>query len=180
MLFTHFGISGPIVLEASCHLPDPPGGAALAIDLKPGLTAEQLDARILRDFSAAGKKLLRNELVSLLPTRLAELFPQLCGIPASLPCSQVTAAQRQRLVEVLKALPLTVRAPRPVEEAIVTRGGVSVRELEPGTMRSRLVPNLYFAGEVIDVDAHTGGYNLQIAWSTGALAGAGAAEQVLS
>ena len=180
MLFTHFGISGPIVLEASCHLPDPPEGAALAIDLKPGLTAEQLDARILRDFSAAGKKLLRNELVSLLPTRLAELFPQLCGIPASLPCSQVTAAQRQRLVEVLKALPLTARAPRPVEEAIVTRGGVSVRELEPGTMRSRLVPNLYFAGEVIDVDAHTGGYNLQIAWSTGALAGAGAAEQVLS
>ena len=180
MLFTHFGISGPIVLEASCHLPDPPEGAALEIDLKPGLTAEQLDARILRDFSAAGKKLLRNELVSLLPSRLAELFPQLCGIPASMPCSQVTAAQRQRLVEVLKALPLTVRAPRPVEEAIVTRGGVSVRELEPGTMRSKIVPNLYFAGEVIDVDAHTGGYNLQIAWSTGALAGAGAAEQVLS
>ena len=180
MLFTHFGISGPIVLEASCHLPEPAEGASLEIDLKPGLTAEQLDARILRDFSAAGKKLLRNELTSLLPSRLADLFPQLCGIPASLPCSQVTAVQRQRLVSVLKALPLTVRAPRPVEEAIVTRGGVSVRELEPGTMRSKLVPNLFFAGEVIDVDAHTGGYNLQIAWSTGALAGAGAAEQVLS
>ena len=180
MLFTHFGISGPIVLEASCHLPEPPAGASLEIDLKPGLTAEQLDARILRDFSAAGKKLLRNELTSLLPSRLADLFPQLCGIPAALPCSQVTVVQRQRLVSVLKALPLTVRAPRPVEEAIVTRGGVSVRELEPGTMRSKLVPNLFFAGEVIDVDAHTGGYNLQIAWSTGALAGAGAAEQVLS
>ena len=180
MLFTHFGISGPIVLEASCHLPEPAEGASLEIDLKPGLTAEQLDARILRDFSAAGKKLLRNELTSLLPSRLADLFPQLCGIPASLPCSQVTAVQRQRLVSVLKSLPLTVRAPRPVEEAIVTRGGVSVRELEPGTMRSKLVPNLFFAGEVIDVDAHTGGYNLQIAWSTGALAGAGAAEQVLS
>ena len=180
MLFTHFGISGPIVLEASCHLPEPPAGASLEIDLKPGLTAEQLDARILRDFSAAGKKLLRNELTSLLPSRLADLFPQLCGIPAALPCSQVTAVQRQRLVSVLKALPLTVRAPRPVEEAIVTRGGVSVRELEPGTMRSKLIPNLFFAGEVIDVDAHTGGYNLQIAWSTGALAGAGAAEQVLS
>ena len=180
MLFTHFGISGPIVLEASCHLPEPPAGASLEIDLKPGLTAEQLDARILRDFSAAGKKLLRNELTSLLPSRLADLFPQLCGIPAALPCSQVTVVQRQRLVSVLKALPLTVRAPRPVEEAIVTRGGVSVRELEPGTMRSKLVSNLFFAGEVIDVDAHTGGYNLQIAWSTGALAGAGAAEQVLS
>ena len=175
MLFTHFGVSGPLVLEASCHLPDPPGGASLAVDLKPGLTAEQLDARLLRDFAAAGKKLLRNELGALLPARLAEMFPERCGLPASLPCSQVTAAQRQRLVEALKGLPLTVKAPRPLDEVIVTRGGVNVREIDPATMRSRLIPNLYFAGELIDVDAHTGGFNLQIAWSTGALAGTSAA-----
>ena len=176
MLFTHFGVSGPLVLEASCHLPDPPDSASLMIDLKPGLSAEQLDARLLRDFAAAGKKLLRNELTALLPVRLAEMFPERCGLPASLPCSQITAAQRQQLVCTLKALPLTVRAPRPLEEAIVTRGGVSVREIDPGTMRSKLVPNLFFAGEIIDVDAHTGGFNLQIAWSTGSLAGRSAAD----
>ena len=176
MLFTHFGVSGPLVLEASCHIPDPPDSASLMIDLKPGLSAEQLDARLLRDFAAAGKKLLRNELTALLPVRLAEMFPERCGLPASLPCSQITAAQRQQLVCTLKALPLTVRAPRPLEEAIVTRGGVSVREIDPGTMRSKLVPNLFFAGEIIDVDAHTGGFNLQIAWSTGSLAGRSAAD----
>ena len=171
LLFTHFGISGPLVLEASCHLPDPPRGAELRLDLKPGLKREQLDARLRRDFFASGKKQLTNVLPGLLPARMAELFPQLCGIPESLPCNQVTAAQREKLLNMLKALPLTVRAPRPVTEAVVTRGGVSVKEIEPGTMRSRKYRNLYFAGEMIDVDAHTGGYNLQIAWSTGALAG---------
>ena len=171
LLFTHFGISGPLVLEASCHLPDPPRGAALRLDLKPGLKREQLDARLRRDFLASGKKQLTNVLPGLLPARLTELFPRLCGIPESLPCNQVTAAQREKLLNMLKALPLTVRAPRPVTEAVVTRGGVSVKEIEPGTMRSRKYRNLYFAGEMIDVDAHTGGYNLQIAWSTGALAG---------
>ena len=171
MLFTHFGVSGPLVLEASCHLPDPPGGAVLAIDLKPGLSPEQLDARLQRDFAAAGKKQLRSVLTGLLPARLAEMFPERSSLPAALPCSQVTAAQRQRLTETLKSLSLTVRAPRPLDEAVVTRGGVSVREIDPKTMASRLIPNLYFAGELIDVDAHTGGFNLQIAWSTGALAG---------
>ena len=175
MLFTHFGVSGPLVLEASCHLPDPAKGAALAIDLKPGLTREQLDARLRRDFSEAGKKQLKSILPGLLPASLAEIFPGLCGISAALPCSQVTAAQREVLLSALKSLPLTVKAPRPVSEAVVTRGGVSVKEIEPGTMRSRLVPNLFFAGEMIDVDAHTGGFNLQIAWSTGALAGSSAA-----
>ena len=175
MLFTHYGISGPLVLEASCHLPDPARGAALSVDLKPGLNAEQLDARLLRDFAAAGKKLLRNELPALMPASLAEVFPGICGLPRDLPCSQVTAPQRRQLAEALKALPLTVRSPRPVEEAVVTRGGVSVREIDPATMQSKIVPGLYFAGELIDVDAHTGGYNLQIAWSTGALAGRSAA-----
>lgn len=174
MLFTHFGISGPLALEASCHLPDPAGNASLSIDLKPGLTREQLDARLCRDFSEAGKKQLKSVLPGLLPASLAEIFPGLCGVSASLPCSQVTAAQRETLLAALKGLPLTVKAPRPVDEAVVTRGGVSVKEIEPGAMRSKLVPNLFFAGEMIDVDAHTGGFNLQIAWSTGALAGASA------
>ncbi len=171
MLFTHFGVSGPLILEASCHLPENLSEASLRIDLKPGLTPEQLDARLLRDFAASGKKLLRTELNSLLPARLADLFPRLCGLPDLLPCSQITGDQRRRLSEKLKSLPLTVRSPRPVSEAIVTRGGVSVRQVDPATMRSRILPNLYFAGELLDVDAHTGGYNLQIAWSTGALAG---------
>ena len=175
MLFTHFGISGPLALEASCHLPDPAGNTSLVIDLKPGLTREQLDARLCRDFSEAGKKQLKSVLPGLLPASLAEIFPGLCGVSASLPCNQVTAAQREALLAALKRLPLTVRAPRPVDEAVVTRGGVSVKEIEPGAMRSKLVPNLFFAGEMIDVDAHTGGFNLQIAWSTGALAGVSAA-----
>ena len=172
MLFTHFGISGPLVLEASCHLPDPAGSAVLTLDLKPGLTREQLDARLRRDFAEAGKKQLKSVLPGLLPSSFAELFPGLCGIPADLPCNQITAVQREKLAGALTGLTLKVKAPRPLQEAIVTRGGVSVKEIEPGTMRSKLVPNLYFAGEMIDVDAHTGGFNLQIAWSTGALAGA--------
>ena len=176
MLFTHFGVSGPLALEASCHLPEPARGAKLAVDLKPGLTHEQLDARLRRDFSEAGKKQFKSVLPGLLPASLAEIFPRLCGISPVLPCSQVTSAQREMLLNMLKALPLTVKAPRPVDEAVVTRGGVSVKEIEPGTMRSRLVPNLFFAGEMIDVDAHTGGFNLQIAWSTGSLAGYSASQ----
>ena len=176
MLFTHFGISGPLVLEASCHLPQPAKGGRLFIDLKPGLTREQLDARLRRDFSEAGKKQLKSVLPGLLPASFAAIFPGLCGISPDLPCNQITAAQREQLLTALKALPLTIKAPRPIDEAVVTRGGVSVKEIEPGTMRSKLIPNLYFAGEMIDVDAHTGGYNLQIAWSTGALAGASACE----
>jgi predicted Rossmann fold flavoprotein len=171
LLFTHFGVSGPLVLEASCHLPEPARGALLKLDLKPGLTREQLDARLRRDFLASGRKQLANVLPGLLPARLAELFPRLCGIPESLSCNQVTAPQREKLLNTLKTLEVTVRAPRPLAEAVVTRGGGSVREIEPGTMRSKKFRNLFFAGEMIDVDAHTGGYNLQIAWSTGALAG---------
>lgn len=176
LLFTHFGVSGPLVLEASCHLPEEPRGALLVLDLKPGLTHEQLDARLLREFADGGKKQLKNVLPSLLPQRLAELFPTLCGLPREIPCPQVTAIQRRALTEALKGLTLTVERCRPLDEAIITRGGVSVREINPSTMESRLVPGLYFAGELIDVDAHTGGYNLQIAFSTGALAGASAAD----
>ena len=178
MLFTHFGISGPLVLEASCHLPQPAKGGRLFIDLKPGLTREQLDARLRRDFTEAGKKQLKSVLPGLLPASFASIFSGLCGISPDLPCNQITAAQREQLLAALKALPLTIKAPRPIDEAVVTRGGVSVKEIEPGTMRSKLIPNLYFAGEMIDVDAHTGGYNLQIAWSTGALAGATAGQAI--
>ncbi len=182
MLFTHFGLSGPLVLEASCHLPEAffqPGfshdSVRLLLNCKPALTREQLDARLLREFSVAGKKQLKNVLPSLLPQRMAELFPELCGVPAGLNCNQITGAQRGSMLRTLQELPMTPRACRPLSEAIVTRGGVSTREINPATMESRRLPGLYFAGELMDVDAHTGGYNLHIAFSTGALAGHSAA-----
>ncbi len=175
MLFTHFGFSGPLILEASCHLPEEGMSFSLELDLKPGLTPEQLDARLLRELEAGGKKQLKNMLSALLPGRLAEMFPALCGLSDRMTCSQVTAGARERLGSALKRLPLEIRGRRPLEEAVVTRGGVSVKEVQPGTMESRLVSGLYFAGEILDVDAHTGGYNLQIAFSTGALAGESAA-----
>ena len=172
MLFTHFGFSGPLILEASCHLPeDGEKPFALELDLKPGLTRDQLDVRLQRELESGAKKQVRNMMHALLPGSLAERFPEICGLPADLPCNQVTAGQRERLVSFLKALPLAVRGRRPVGEAVITRGGVSVKEVNPGTMESKLVRGLYFAGELLDVDAHTGGYNLQIAFSTGALAG---------
>ncbi|MDO5436224.1 MAG: NAD(P)/FAD-dependent oxidoreductase [Clostridia bacterium] len=171
MLFTHFGISGPLTLEASCHLPDDLSAVQLSIDLKPGLDREQLDARLRREFGENGKKQLRNVMPSLLPGKLAEIFPDLCGIGADTVCNQITGAQREKILSMLKALPVALRGFRPLDEAIVTRGGVNVKEIDPKTMESKLVGGLYFAGEVIDVDAHTGGYNLQIAFSTGALAG---------
>ncbi len=180
MLFTHFGVSGPIVLEMSCHLPDDLTQAQVTLNLKPGLTPEQLALRLQREFDASPRRMLRSVLPSLLPARMAELFADLCGVDGDRVCAQVTKSERERLCTVMQALPLTLRALRPIEEAIVTRGGVAVKEIAPATMESRLVRGLYFAGEVLDVDAHTGGYNLQIAWSTGALAGASAAAQVLT
>lgn len=177
LLFTHFGVSGPLVIECSCHLPDN-GQCELRLNLKPGLTQEQLDQRLTRELSAAGKKQLSTVMQTLLPLRFAVIFPALCGVDGKTPCSQVTGRMRADIVEKLQALTLSVTGTRPMEEAIVTRGGVDVKAIFPGTMESKRVPGLYFAGEVIDVDAHTGGYNLQIAWSTGALAGKSAAEAV--
>ena len=175
MLFTHFGISGPLVLEMSCHLPAELAQAQVTLDLKPGLTPEQLDLRLQRDFAAQPRKQLQNVLPGLLPLRLSALFPDLVGVSGERVCGQITRGEREQLGAALKALPITLRARRPLAEAIVTRGGVDVKEIQPATMESKLLPGLYFAGEMIDVDAHTGGFNLQIAFSTGALAGSSAA-----
>ncbi len=176
MLFTHTGISGPLTLTMSCHLPDNLADARAELDLKPGLTAEQLDARLQRELEAAPRRRLDNVLPALLPGRLAALLPALCGVDGGKLCCQVTRTERGALGAAMKALPLPLTRLAPLEEAVVTRGGVSVREVTPGTMASKLLPGLFFAGEVLDVDAHTGGYNLQIAWSTGAAAGRGAAQ----
>ncbi len=177
MLFTHHGISGPLVLTMSSHLPDALSDAQVTLNLKPGLTREQLDARLQRDFDENSRKQLRNVLPGLLPGRLAEIFPMLCGVDGEKICAQITREERETIATAVQALPLMLKKLAPIEEAIVTRGGVSVKEIDPSTMESKLIPGLYFAGELIDADAHTGGYNLQIAWSTGALAGTCAAEE---
>ena len=170
MLCTHFGVSGPLVLTASRHLAEA-REPRLAVDLKPGLTPEQLDARLQRDLGANRNRHLGNSLGALLPARLVPVVVALSGLDPETPCHSVTRAQRQRLGQLLKHLALQVTGTRPLAEAIVTRGGVSTREINPGTMESRLVPGLYFAGEVIDVDGYTGGFNLHLAWATGRLAG---------
>ena len=177
MLFTHFGVSGPLVLEASSHLPEEPQGSEMFLNLKPGLTAQQLDARLTREFAAQSRKQLRNVLPALLPGKMAEVFADICGVDGNKTCDQITRAEREALCNAMQALPIRVKRFRPLDEAIVTRGGVSVKEVAPATMESKIVPGLYFAGEVLDQDAHTGGYNLQIAWSTGALAGQSAAQR---
>lgn len=172
MLFTHFGISGPLVLSASSVM----DSACLAdyrlnIDLKPALSSEQLDKRIQRDFLENLNKDFSNSLGALLPKKLIPVIVYLSGIAPDEKVNQITKEQRARLVQTIKTLTVTPRTFRPIEEAIVTSGGVKVAEINPKTMESKLCSGLYFAGEVIDVDAYTGGYNLQIAFSTGYLAG---------
>lgn len=172
MLFTHFGVSGPMILSASTHLrPMEKGRYEIQIDLKPALSYEQLDARVQREFLAASNKNFINALDSLLPKKLVPVVVRLCGVKPSLKVNQVTREMRGRLVNLLKNLTVTVNGFRPIEEAIVTSGGVHVKEVDPKTMQSKLCEGLYFAGEVLDVDAYTGGFNLQIAFSTGHLAG---------
>ncbi len=180
LMFTHFGLSGPLVLSASAHLrPMEPMRYQVLIDCKPGLSAEQLDARLVRDLTENANRDFANSLSALLPKSLIPVMVSLSGIPGSLKCNQITRPMRQKLCGLCKAFPLTVTGFRPVEEAVVTAGGVSVHEVDPKTMQSKRCPGLYFAGEVLDVDAYTGGFNLQIAFSTGALAGRSAARQVL-
>lgn len=170
MMFTHFGVSGPIVLSASCHLKNT-RNIKITIDLKPALSDDRLDKRILRDFEAAGKKHLQNSLDELLPRALIPVIIKGAGLDPHKEACNITKAERQALLAVIKKLPLTVTGARPAAEAIITSGGVKVSEINPSTMESKLVSGLYFAGEVIDVDAYTGGFNLQIAFSTGFLAG---------
>ncbi len=175
MLFTHFGVSGPLIIELSSHMPEDFSSVSVTLDMKPGLTPEQVDLRLQREFQENVRKQLSSVLVTLMPARMGPVFAQLCGLSPEQPINQITREQRMTIARNLKALPLQVSGTRPIEEAIVTRGGVEVKEINPSTMMSKLVPGLFFAGEVLDVDAHTGGFNLQIAFSTGALAGKSAA-----
>lgn len=180
MLFTHFGVSGPMILSASSHMRDMKKGKyKIYIDLKPALTPEQLDARVLRDFSENVNRNFINALNFLLPKKLVPVIVSLSGIPMGTKVNQITKEQRARLVSLLKCLELTVTDYRPIDEAVITSGGVRVSEIDPKTMRSKLLAGLYFAGEVIDVDAYTGGFNLQIAFSTGHLAGESAVEDII-
>lgn len=172
MVFTHYGISGPIVLSTSNYLHShKQQGMNLKIDLKPALDEKKLDLRILRDFEQNLNKQIKNSLNDLLPQKLIPLIISLSGINPETIVNQITRSERIRLIELIKGLPLTFKGFRPIEEAIITSGGVSTNEINPSTMESKIIPNLYFAGEIIDVDALTGGYNLQIAYSTGYLAG---------
>ncbi len=175
LLFTHFGLSGPVILSASSHMKSAEGHT-VTIDLKPALTPEQLDARILRDFSQNLNRDLHNAMGGLLPSGMVPVIIDRSGIPSDTKVNSISREQRSLLVSLLKGYTLTVTAFRPVEEAIVTSGGVKVSEIDPGTMASKKTAGLYFAGEVIDVDAHTGGFNLQIALSTGHCAGSSAAK----
>ncbi len=175
MLFTHFGVSGPLVLSASsyynrCKEKD---SIWLAIDLKPALSVEQLDKRFLREFEENHNRQIKNVLGNIYPAKLVPVMLLVCDIGGEQRVGEVTRRQRQRLVEVTKNLSMQVKRLRGFDEAIITQGGVAVKEINPSTMESKLVQGLYFAGEVLDVDALTGGFNLQIAWSTGYLAGAG-------
>lgn len=179
MLFTHFGVSGPVILSASAHLVRyknidellKNNKIILHIDLKPALSKEKLDDRIIRDFEEFKNKQFKNSLEKLLPQKMIEPIIQLSGIKPEKPVNEITKLEREKLVNLLKDFKLTIKGFRPIDEAIITSGGVSIKEINPSTMESKIVKNLYFAGEVIDVDAYTGGFNLQIAYSTGFTAG---------
>lgn len=172
MLFTHFGISGPLILSASSYyVKKNKGEAQVVIDLKPALDKEQLDKRLLRDFDENKNKQFKNALGGLFPSKLTPIMIQLSGIDPEKKVNEITRVERQSFVELIKNLPLTIVGTRDFNEAIITQGGVSVKDVNPSTMESKLVQGLFFAGEVLDLDAMTGGFNLQIAWSTGHLAG---------
>ena len=176
LLFTHTGISGPLALTLSSLLPEDLSTVRMAIDLKPALDEQTLDARLLRDFREMSRKQLGSVVDGLAPRSLSEQLIRLAGLSPTLPVNAVTAQQRAALLKVLKGIELHPRALGGFNEAIITRGGVNVKEINPSTMESKLVKNLYFCGELMDVDAATGGYNLQIAFATGALAGKSAAK----
>ena len=175
MMFTHFGVTGPMILSASAHIgaklaKAPNGELSAYLDLKPALTKEQLDARILREFEAGPNKQFKNVIGVLFPSSLTPVMLELGGIPAEKKIHDISREERQHFIDLIKAFPFTITGMGEFKEAIITRGGVSVKEINPGTMGSKKISGLYFAGEVLDLDAVTGGYNLQIAWSTAYLA----------
>ncbi len=173
LLFTHYGVSGPMILSASSRLGDEleKEDLYIKIDLKPALSKEQLDSRILRDFEERKNADLSNAMVHLLPKSMIPVMLHVCGLDPAKKVNEVTRGEREQLVKGMKEFPLTLNGLRDIQEAIITRGGVTVKEVDPSTMESKIVKNLYLAGEMLDLDALTGGYNLQIAWSTGYLAG---------
>lgn len=173
MLFTHFGVSGPVLLSASSFVADAlkKEPLTLSVDLKPALTPEQLDARLLRDFEEFKNKQFKNALVHLLPSKMLPVITKRSGIDPEKKVNEITRQERQQIIGAVKDFRLTITGLRDYKEAIITQGGISVREVNPSTMESKRIRNLYFAGEVLDLDAVTGGFNLQIAWSTGYLAG---------
>ncbi len=180
MLFTHFGLSGPIILTLSRHpslagRPAPGSRIEVGVDLKPALSDETLDARLRRDLDAHGKRAFRSIVKGLVPAKMVDVLVELSGVPGDKPAHQITASERARLFGLLRDLRMTVVGQRPLREAIVTAGGVALDEVDPRTMESRRVAGLYFCGEVLDLDADTGGYNLQAAFSTGWVAGESAA-----
>lgn len=178
LIWTSTGISGPLVITLSGKVIDllgPGKKVYLDIDLKPALSIEQLDGRLLREIKSNSKKIIQNMLKELLPLRLIKVFTTVTGIDPLKKCSQITQSERQKIISLLKGFQMEISGPRPIEEGMVTRGGVSLKEINPRTMESRLVKGLYFCGEMIDLDADTGGFNLQAAFSTGYLAGESAA-----
>lgn len=177
MLFTHFGVSGPLILRASSAIGQTLAqkNLSMTIDLKPALGEEQLDARLLRDFAASQNKQLKNAVRGLLPAKMLPVFIRLSGIDPDKKANEIAREERKAMRQLLKAFPVTLTGLRDFDEAVVTHGGVSVKEVNPSTMESRLASGLFFAGEVLDIDAMTGGFNLQAAWSTGYLAGASVA-----
>ena len=180
MMFTHFGVTGPMILSASAHLRNRDiSELTLHIDLKPALDEKTLDTRLLNDFKAYANKDFVNSLSSLLPSKLIEPFVKLTGIDGRRKVNGITKEERRTILTTLKDIQIPLSGTRPIEEAIVTSGGIEVSEVNPGSMESRRTENLYFAGEILDLDAYTGGFNLQIAFSTGFLAGKSAAEKLI-
>ena len=172
LLFTHFGLSGPLVLSASAHMREfEKEQYTCLIDLKPALDEQKLDARLLREFGENSNKDFQNVLGALVPRLMVPVMIELTGIPADRKVHDITKGERRRLLETLKGLRVNISGPRPIREAIITSGGIKVGEVDPKTMASKKVEGLYLAGEILDVDAYTGGFNLQIAWATGRIAG---------
>lgn len=171
LMFTHFGVTGPVILSASAHMRDMDAKYALEMDLKPALDEKTLDARLLRDFTEFANLDISNYMPKLLPRLMAEKFIDMLSLDGTRKVNTITREERKNLIRLLKKFEVEIISKRDIAEAVITSGGVSVKEIDPKTMESKLVPGLYFAGEIIDVDAYTGGFNLQIAWSTGHLAG---------